>query len=129
MRNMRKNTFILSLITVLSVAGVIWLIRTPVKPGKLDAFASCLADSGTKYYGAFCCPNCKNQEAMFGSSARLLPRIECSTPDGRGQLPVCQDAKIQGYPTWEFVDGTRDSGTQTLELLSERTNCPLPEVQ
>jgi hypothetical protein len=114
MRNMRKNTFILSLITVLSVAGVIWLIRAPVKPGKLDAFASCLADSGTKYYGAFWCPNCKNQ---------------CSTPDGRGQLPVCQDAKIQGYPTWEFVDGTRESGTQTLELLSKRTNCPLPEVQ
>ncbi len=126
---MKKNALIWLFVLVLGVAGVVWLVLVPTKPGKLDTFASCLADSGTTYYGAFWCPNCKNQEALFGRSARLLPRVECSTPDGRGQLQVCQDAGIKGYPTWEFADGTRESGTQTLELLSKRTNCPLSEVQ
>jgi len=111
------------LIIVIVIGGIIWLVRTPGKPGKLDAFASCLKESGATYYGAFWCPNCKNQEDL----ASLLPRVECSTPDSRGQLQVCQDASITGYPTWEFADGTRQSGTLPLERLSEATGCPLPE--
>ena len=114
------------LIIMVVIGGLIWLVRTPGKPGELDAFASCIKESGATYYGAFWCPNCKNQEAMFGRSASLLPRVECSTPDGRGQLQVCQDASITGYPTWEFADGTRQSGTLPLERLSEATGCPLP---
>ncbi|MDP2651199.1 MAG: hypothetical protein Q8O98_01260 [bacterium] len=121
---MKKIIWII--VAILVVAGLVWLIRTPGKPGKLDTFAQCINDSGTKYYGAFWCPNCKNQEALFGRSAGLLPRIECSTPDGKGQLQVCQDAQIDGYPTWQFPDGTRVSGTQTLEGLSEKTACQLP---
>lgn len=121
----QKITWILILIVV--VAGLVWLIRTPGKPGKLDAFAQCINDSGATYYGAFWCPNCKNQEAMFGRSARLLPRVECSTPDGNGQLQVCKDAEITGYPTWDFPDGTRQTGTIPLANLSEFTGCELPE--
>jgi hypothetical protein len=117
-------------LALLIAGGLVWLIRTPGKPGRLDAFASCVKESGAKYYGAFWCPNCKNQEALFGRSAKLLPRIECSTPDGKGQLQVCQDAGIEGYPTWDFVSGTgtaRVTGTQPLERLSELTQCQLPE--
>lgn len=122
---MNKGLWIL---VVLALAlGLVWLILTPGKPGKLDAFATCIKDSGAIYYGAFWCPNCKNQEALFGRSARLLPRVECSTPDGKGQLQVCQDANIQGYPTWQFSDGSRESGTQSLERLSEKTSCPLTQ--
>ena len=119
--------FIWFMVGLLVIGGIVWLIRTPGKPGKLDAFASCIKESGTKYYGAFWCPNCKNQEAMFGRSTRLLPRIECSTADGKGQLPVCQEAKIEGYPTWVFPGGDRVSGTQSLEALAEATSCVLPE--
>ncbi len=124
---MKTNTLIWSAVSVLVIAGIVWLIMAPTKPGKLDAFASCIKDSGTTYYGAFWCPNCKNQEALFGRSAKLLPRVECSTPDGKGQLKICQDADIKGYPTWEFANGTRESGTQSLERLSEATGCLLPE--
>lgn len=124
---MKTNTLIWSVISILVIAGIVWLIVAPTKPGKLDAFASCIKESGATYYGAFWCPNCKNQEALFGRSAKLLPRVECSTPDGKGQLQVCQDANIKGYPTWEFTNGTRESGTQSLERLSELTSCPLPE--
>lgn len=125
---MNAKTFWL-LILVLFVGFVVWLIMAPAKPGRLDAFAQCLNDSGAKYYGAFWCPNCKNQEALFGKSKKFLPRIECSTPDGRGQLPVCQEASITGYPTWVFSDGTRTNGTQSLEQLSTLSACPLPESQ
>ena len=124
---MKTNILIWSAISILVIAGVVWLIMLPTKPGKLDAFASCIKESGATYYGAFWCPNCKNQEALFGHSARLLPRVECSTPDGRGQLQVCQDADIKGYPTWDFANGTRESGTLSLERLSEATGCLLPE--
>lgn len=122
------NKIIWALVLVAVIGGVVWLAKTPGKPGRLDTFAQCLTESGAKYYGAFWCPNCKNQEAMFGRSARLLPRIECSTPDGQGQLPVCQEAKIEGYPTWDFPDGSRVTGTQSLEALSQSTACPLPEA-
>lgn len=117
------------IVSVLFIAGVVWLIMAPTKPGKLDSFATCIKDSGAKFYGAFWCPHCQNQKAMFGSSAKLLPYIECSTPDGKGQLSICREAGVEGYPTWEFVTAstTRESGELSLETLSELTSCPLPE--
>ena len=121
-----KDKIIWILVLVLLIAGVVWLIRTPDKPGKLDAFATCIAESGATFYGAFWCPHCQNQKAMFGTSARLLPYVECSTPDGNSQLPVCNDAGVKGYPTWEFADGSRESGEVSLERLAEKTSCTLP---
>ena len=124
---MKKSTILWILGLVIIFAGVVWLIRTPGKPGKLDTFAVCLKDSGAIFYGAFWCPHCQNQKAMFGSSARLLPYTECSTPDGKGQLKVCDDAGVTGYPTWKFSNGTVETGEVALARLSELTSCPLPE--
>ncbi len=118
------------MVMVVVVAGVIWLAKRPAKVGPLDSFATCIKDSGAKFFGAFWCPHCANQKAMFGSSAKLLPYVECSTPDGRNQLQVCTDAGVKGYPTWEFISGTstvRESGEVPLERLSELTSCQLPE--
>lgn len=120
-----KTTWILVL--VLLAAFVFWLVRTPGKPGRLDAFASCVKDSGALFYGAFWCPHCQNQKAMFGSSAKLLPYIECSTPDGKNQLPICNTAGIESYPTWTFADGTTETGAIPLVTLAEKTQCALPE--
>lgn len=91
----------------------------------LASLAQCLTEKGAKFYGAFWCPHCKNQKEMFGESASLLPYVECSTPDGNGQLDVCKDNKITSYPTWEFSDGSRESGEVSLEKLSEKTGCQL----
>jgi thiol-disulfide isomerase/thioredoxin len=96
------------------------------KPGKHDAFAQCLTDSGAKMYAAFWCPHCQEQKAMFGRSASKLPYIECSLPD-RKQTQICIDNKIEGYPTWIFADGTRKSGRLTFEQLSEITSCQLTQ--
>jgi hypothetical protein len=122
---MKKIIWILVLVAF--VAGVAWLIRTPAKAGRYDEFAICLKDKGALFYGAFWCPHCKNQKAMFGSSARLLPYVECSTPDGKSQLQVCQDVGVASYPTWVFADGTKVTGEVELAQLAEKTSCVLPE--
>jgi thiol-disulfide isomerase/thioredoxin len=124
---MTKKTLIWSSVLILVIAGIVWLVLTPKKPGKLDAFATCIKDNGTIFYGAFWCPHCQNQKALFGSSAKLLPYVECSTPDGKSQLPICTDAGVTGYPTWKFADDTRESGEVSLERLSEKTSCKLPQ--
>lgn len=102
-------------------------VKTNQQPGALDGFAQCLSDKKATFYGAFWCPHCQSQKKTFGNSARLLPYTECSTPDSRGQLQICKDKGIQSYPVWEFADGSRLDGEQTLKALSEKTNCPLPE--
>lgn len=119
-----KITWILILLAV--VIATVLIVKAPAKPGRLDTFATCLQDEGAKFYGTFWCPHCRNQKALFGKSARLLPYIECSTPDGQSQTEVCRLAGIQGYPTWEFADGSRLSGEIPLETLAEKTSCELP---
>jgi thiol-disulfide isomerase/thioredoxin len=114
------------LIAVLIIGGLISLLVVQAKkPGKYDTFAGCIKDSGATFYGAFWCPHCQAQKALFGKSAKLLPYEECSTPDGKGQLAVCTDKGIKGYPTWIFADGSQLSGEQTFEALSEKTSCPV----
>ena len=124
---MGKNKILWITIIILAIGGIVWLILTPGKSGRLDAFAGCLKNSGASFYGAFWCPHCQNQKAMFGSSAKLLLYIECSTPDGKGQLPVCTEKGVTSYPTWIFADGSIENGEVPLEKLSEKTNCPLPQ--
>ena len=92
-----------------------------------DGFAQCLTDSGAKFYGAYWCPHCQSQKRMFENSKKL-PYIECSTPDGNSQLPVCNDADVTTYPTWIFADGSRLEGERSLSELGEKTNCTPPST-
>ncbi|MFA7216947.1 MAG: thioredoxin domain-containing protein [Candidatus Paceibacterota bacterium] len=124
---MKKIIYII--IALLFIGGVVFVIVSPAKGGEYDTFTQCLKDSGAKFYGTFWCPHCKNQKAMFGKSVKLLPYIECSTPDGQGQLQVCKDAQITGYPTWEFANGERLTGEVALEDLAAKTSCPLVNVK
>lgn len=92
-----------------------------------DVFATCLKDKGAVFYGAFWCSHCNAQKKEFSSSAKFLPYVECSTLDG-DQNQVCKDAKIMGYPTWRFADGTELTGEIPLNTLAEKTSCELPQV-
>lgn len=122
-----KTNLIIGIVVILGLAGIIWAaVVLPKQPDKLDDFAKCIKDSGATFYGTFWCPHCQNQKADFGRSIQYVPYVECSTPDGRGQLAVCAEAKIEGYPTWEFKDGSRESGQLPLALIAERTGCSLP---
>ena len=109
------------------IIAIIAFILIGCAPKKnYDSFASCLGDKGAVFYGAFWCPHCRNQKAIFGNSVNLLPYIECSTPDGNGQLQACIDKKIKNYPTWEFKDGSRMIGEISISDLSKKTGCGLP---
>ncbi len=127
---MSKLTYIVIGICALGFIGLgIWFGVQKKQPTIYDEFATCLKDSGTKFFGTFWCPHCRNQKALFGKSMKLLPYIECSTANGQGTLQICKDANITGYPTWEFPDGSRLSGEIPLETLAEKTSCLLPEKQ
>ncbi len=127
MKNSTKSIFIWSIVGIVVIAGIFFLVSANSKPGKLDVFAQCLKDKGAVFYAAFWCPHCQAQKAMFGKSAELLPYTECSTADGKGQLAVCTEKNVTGYPTWEFADGSRESGEVSLQKLSEKTGCQLPQ--
>ena len=126
--NKRLKIFLILLVVGLTiVAGVFILFSKNSQPGKLDDFAKCLGEKKAIFYGAFWCPHCQTQKEMFGKSEKLLPYVECSTPDGKNQLAICQEKQIKGYPTWEFADASREVGEVPLVKLSEKTGCPLPQ--
>ncbi len=123
-----KNNYLIGLLFAALIAWGVWgALQSSGPPGQYDTFASCLKDKGAVFYGAFWCPHCQNQKKMFGTSEKLLPYVECSTPDGRGKTPFCTSKKIEGYPTWEFADGSRLSGEVELTKLAEKTGCELPQ--
>jgi hypothetical protein len=135
---MKKIKIILIILAVLLVGFVVFMSarnsqnktreeNSSVRDGKYDAFATCLKDKGAVFYGAFWCPHCNNNKALFGDSKDLLPYVECSTEDGMGQLQVCKDQNIKGYPTWKFADGTEQTGEVQLATLAAKTGCALPQ--
>lgn len=67
----------------------------------LKGLAMHLSEHGAIFYGAYWCPHCQQQKAMFEASVGRLPYVEC-TPDGRnGAVSLaCRDANISDYPTW-----------------------------
>ena len=126
---MQKTTkFIIFSVSVIVIIGGIGLYfglkSTP--SSKLDGFAQCLKTSGAEFYGAFWCPHCQAEKALFGSSLEYLPYIECSNPDNT-QTQVCIDKKIESYPTWYFKDGSTQSGELSLAQLADKTQCVLPQ--
>ncbi len=129
------SKYLYGLVCVLAVVGIVWLIITPGKAGKYDDFAKCIAspEKGVTFFGAFWCPHCQVQKARFGKSAKYLPYVECSTPDGQNQTQECINNKITTYPTWEFATSsisdstTRVVGEMELDQLAEKTKCELPK--
>lgn len=129
-----EQKIILGVVGVLVVAAIgIFMIApqgatqtSTIPPGTYTELAQCIKDSGATFFGAFWCPHCNDQKKLFGDAVPLLPYVECSTVDGKGQLPVCIDAGISSYPTWEFADKSRQSGELPLAVLAEKTGCTLP---
>lgn len=117
----------LCIVAALIIAGIWYESWYQSQPGKYDAFASCLAQSGVKFYGAFWCPHCHDQKDLFGKSASKLPYVECSTADGNSQTQVCIDNRISEYPTWTTKTGSTTVGVLSFDQLSELSGCPVPQ--
>lgn len=123
------------IITVIGIIVLVAIIALMVLAAKKSAakasstpegiFASCLKDSGTKFYGAAWCPHCLSQKALFKQGYKQLPYVECSPQRGT-LLPVCETAKIESFPTWDFQDGTRKTGSLTIAELALGSSCPIP---
>lgn len=117
---------------LLVVGGVLFIVSDGNKasveqaPEGATQLAQCLADSGAVFYGAFWCPHCKKQKELFGSAEKILPYVECSTPNGKEQTQVCKDKGITGYPTWIFKDASQLSGEATFAQLAEKSGCANP---
>ncbi len=90
-----------------------------------DTLVNCLDEKDVTFYGAFWCSHCQEQKSLFGSSVKLLPYFECSTPDGNGQVQYCTDQGIKSYPTWVFADGSVMEGVVLLETLAQKTGCSI----
>jgi thiol-disulfide isomerase/thioredoxin len=123
---MKTNIIVTLFVIVLVAVGIFFAIKSDNAPGKYDEFASCLEEKGAKFYGAFWCPHCKAQKELFGNSAKKLPYVECSTADASAQTAICQEKKIESYPTWIFADESRVTGEQSFEELAAKTQCALP---
>src|SRR3989344_414689 len=131
--NVKIFISVIGILVLGTIATVLLRVNTatePAGPGKYDEFTKCLEEKGAVFYGAFWCPHCQAQKKLFGSSAKLLPYVECSTADANGQTQICKDKGITSYPTWILPDGTlvpneTDAGV-TLATLGAKTSCALP---
>ncbi len=101
--------FVLILVAITTLMTLV--VRGSGTAGKYSTFVTALKDSGAKFYGAFWCPHCQEQEKALDASRQSLERaglyVECSTPDGRDQKQICDDEKIESYPTWKFPNGIK----------------------
>jgi thiol-disulfide isomerase/thioredoxin len=122
-----KKQITLLVVVLVIVGGIGYALYYSKTPAQLDGFAKCLKEKSVIFYGAFWCPHCQNQKALFGSSKQYLPYVECSLPDAKGQNDLCTAQGIKGYPTWQFADGSRESREMTLQELSEKSGCVLPK--
>ena len=100
--------------------GVAPAVVAASSPAKV-ALAEHLTATGARIYTAYWCPHCHEQKELFGKEATAkLTVIECA-PDGQNsQKALCDQKKIEGYPTWE-INGQLDSGVKPLAKLAEQS--------
>jgi thiol-disulfide isomerase/thioredoxin len=83
------------------------------------ALASHLKEIDAKFYGAYWCAYCNKQKEMFGQQAfSKINYIECDPKGKSPQLNLCEQANIDGFPTWE-IKGQQYKGMQPLEELAD----------
>jgi hypothetical protein len=108
--------------------GATYYVGYHQRAHKYDAFAKCLTQRDVKMYGAYWCPHCADQKALFDAAFKYVNYIECGVPGNTSKIQdSCTDAGIKHFPTWQFPPtGERVEGTMPLGDLSLRTGCPLP---
>jgi hypothetical protein len=90
----------------------------------LESLAKCLTQKGAKFYGASWCSWCNKEKTLFGEAVQYLPYVECYDEATQGLTKVCQDAGIQGFPTWEFA-GVQNPGYKDAATLAQLSGCEL----
>ncbi|MFM7753813.1 MAG: hypothetical protein ACKO58_05410 [Cyanobium sp.] len=81
-----------------------------------QALANHLKARGAQFFGAFWCPACTQQKALFGKQAGArLPYVECT--DAKGSQ-ICSAAGVRAFPTWDMPGKPRLVGVQSVEELA-----------
>ncbi len=130
-KSKQSSTYLYGAAALIAVGLIIFAatnVSSTSGPSIYDEFAQCVTESETTMYGAWWCPHCSDQKEAFGSSFDYINYIECSNAT-RGMTQECQDAGIEGYPTWEFPDGSRIAGFVPLNTIAEQSGCELPDEE
>jgi len=98
-------------------------------PTNLGEFVNCLKNKDVIFYGASWCNHCQAQKRLLGSAADQLQYVECAAPSGRYVNDACSAKDLTEFPTWEFADGSRLVGEQSLQTIAQKTGCKLPSGQ
>ncbi|QVL53335.1 MAG: hypothetical protein KFB97_02770 [Cyanobium sp. M30B3] len=81
-----------------------------------QALANHLKARGAIFFGAWWCPACTQQKALFGKQAGAqLPYVECTDAKGSAR---CSAAGIRAFPTWDMPGKERLVGVQSVEELA-----------
>ena len=120
-----RTTVIIAVVIVLAVACVYYFARIRGAT-RYDALAQCLTAKQVKMYGLYWCTHCAEQKEMFGASFKHVTYIECGIKGSKDEEPVCKDAGVKNFPTWQFPNGSRKEGVQPLQVLSDQSGCSLP---
>jgi glutaredoxin len=99
----------------------------------LEDFARCLTKAGARFYGTSWCPHCAAQRRTFGTAFNQISYVECAVDGTKETTEECKQADVTTYPTWEFRDGSRETGQMSLEQLASETGCkyergPEPQI-
>ena len=92
---------------------------------QVETLAKCLTKKNAIMYGAYWCPHCQKQRALFGDAFQYVKYQECD-PKGENSNPkACETAGILNYPTWEIPGHAKMEGEQTLEDLAKASSCQI----
>ncbi len=124
-KNSRLIIFVLVMVAIIVMMTIV--IRGSSTSGKYDTFAKALVKEGVAFYGAFWCPHCQEQEKWFEASRQKLTAEglykECEHAD-RSRFPICDENKIESYPTWTFPKGISITSAKAPEICSIAPNVP-----
>jgi|SRR3989338_601697 len=128
-----KTLLFIGIAVLLIVLALFFVLKsgTNYNRADVDAFAKCITEKGAVMYGTFWCPHCANVKKMFGESFSYVKYVECDPRGDDEQSLLCIEKGIENYATFEFNNDSNSwlVGEPSFEELSEKTGCPVPEIE
>jgi len=116
---MKKMMILITLIIFLVVIGCNNDYQQDDSSPENTALALCLTEHDVTMYGTEWCPHCQNQKKAFGSAFKEINYVDCDKDRN-----ACEQAGVQGYPTWN-INGQNYPGEQSLDKLAQLAGCEI----